>query len=243
MTRLTALLDANILYPAPTRDIFLQLAVDDVFRAKWTSDIHREWIAALLRNEPHRERAALERTRDFMNQATRDCLVAGYETLVSSLELPDPPRPTRSCRGHSRTLRRDRHIEPSGLSGNSGHAFRDRSPTPRRRQKDTGASGGAVPQRSRLSCHPRRTRTCSHCRRTLTVFGAALIGPFRRPRFGGAGRTTAAPPPYALFVGNGLRSTSSIWRRARRSMHSALASPAAGSSHRLTSSEGSFSRS
>ena len=69
---------------------FLQLAVDDVFRAKWTSDIHREWIAALLRNEPHRERAALERTRDFMNQATRDCLVTGYETLISSLELPDP---------------------------------------------------------------------------------------------------------------------------------------------------------
>ncbi len=90
MTRLTALLDANILYPAPTRDIFLQLAVDDVFRAKWTRDIHREWIAALLRNEPHRERAALERTRDFMNQATRDCLVTGYETLISSLELPDP---------------------------------------------------------------------------------------------------------------------------------------------------------
>ena len=69
---------------------FLQLAVDDVFRAKWTSDIHREWIAALLRNEPHRERAALERTRDFMNQATRECLVTGYETLISSLELPDP---------------------------------------------------------------------------------------------------------------------------------------------------------
>ncbi len=68
----------------------MQLAVDDVFRAKWTSDIHREWIAALLRNEPHRERAALERTRDFMNQATRDCLVTGYETLISSLELPDP---------------------------------------------------------------------------------------------------------------------------------------------------------
>ena len=60
MTRVTALLDANILYPAPLRDIFLQLAVEDVFRAKWSSDIHREWIDALLRNEPHRSRAALE---------------------------------------------------------------------------------------------------------------------------------------------------------------------------------------
>ena len=59
MTGFTALLDANILYPAPMRDIFLQMAADDVFRAKWTEDIHREWIDALIRNEPHRDRAAL----------------------------------------------------------------------------------------------------------------------------------------------------------------------------------------
>ena len=59
MTGFPALLDANILYPAPMRDIFLQMAADDVFRAKWTEDIHREWIDALIRNEPHRDRAAL----------------------------------------------------------------------------------------------------------------------------------------------------------------------------------------
>lgn len=90
MTGLTALLDANILYPAPMRDIFLQLAVDDLFRAKWTADIHREWINALLRNEPHRDRPTLEHTRDRMDQATRDCLVTGYETLIPALDLPDP---------------------------------------------------------------------------------------------------------------------------------------------------------
>ena len=44
MNGLTALLDANILYPAPVRDIFLELAADDLFRAKWTADIHREEI-------------------------------------------------------------------------------------------------------------------------------------------------------------------------------------------------------
>ncbi len=90
MTGFTALLDANILYPAPIRDIFLQLAVDDLFRAKWTADIHREWISALLRNEPHRDRKALERTRDRMDQATRDSLITGYETFIPSLDLPDP---------------------------------------------------------------------------------------------------------------------------------------------------------
>lgn len=47
MTRSTALLDANIFYSAPIRDLFLQLAVGDLFRAKWTADIHREWIGDL----------------------------------------------------------------------------------------------------------------------------------------------------------------------------------------------------
>lgn len=90
MSQYTVLFDANVLYPAPMRDALMQLAVTDFFKAKWTADIHREWIDALLRNEPHRERAALERTRDLMDMATRDCLVTGYEALVPALILPDP---------------------------------------------------------------------------------------------------------------------------------------------------------
>ena len=39
MSAFTALLDANVLYPAPMRDILLQLAVTDLFRAKWTAEI------------------------------------------------------------------------------------------------------------------------------------------------------------------------------------------------------------
>ena len=90
MTGYTALLNANVLYSAPTRDLFMQLAVSDVFRARWTADIHREWIDALLLNEPHRDRAALEATRDLMDRATRDCLVTGYDTLIPAIKLPDP---------------------------------------------------------------------------------------------------------------------------------------------------------
>ena len=71
MSRYAALLDANVLYPAPVGDLFLQLAVTDLFTAKWREEIHREWIEALLRNEPHRERATLERTRNLMNQADK----------------------------------------------------------------------------------------------------------------------------------------------------------------------------
>ncbi|WP_287884560.1 MULTISPECIES: PIN domain-containing protein [Paracoccus] len=102
MSRYTALLDANVLYPAPLRDLLLQLAVTDLFRARWTADIHREWIGALLCNEPERDRAALERTRDLMDRATRNSLVEGYHGLVPALTLPDPD---------------DRHVLAAAIAG------------------------------------------------------------------------------------------------------------------------------
>ncbi|WP_341872040.1 PIN domain-containing protein [Methylosinus trichosporium] len=42
-----------------------------------------------MRNEPHRDRSLLERTRDRMDQHVRDYLVTGYEPLIPSLVLPD----------------------------------------------------------------------------------------------------------------------------------------------------------
>ena len=89
MSHYTVLFDANVLYPAPIRDALMQLALTDLFKSKWTADIHQEWIEALLRNEPHRDRAVLERTRKLMDTATRDCLVTGYEPVIQSLVLPD----------------------------------------------------------------------------------------------------------------------------------------------------------
>jgi predicted nucleic acid-binding protein len=88
--RQTVLLDANVLYPAPLRDVLLQLAVADLFRARWTEDIHREWIEALLAKEAQRDRAILERTRHLMDKAIPDCLVTDYEKLIPDLTLPDP---------------------------------------------------------------------------------------------------------------------------------------------------------
>ncbi|WP_440980812.1 PIN domain-containing protein [Shinella sumterensis] len=89
MSDYAALLDANVLYPAPLRDLLIQLAQTNLFRARWSADIHREWIDALLRNEPSRDRTTLERTRDLMNRAVRDCLVTDYDALVPALVLPD----------------------------------------------------------------------------------------------------------------------------------------------------------
>ena len=78
-----------MLYSAPLRDLLLELAVADVYRARWSADIHREWMNALLRNKPHRTRAALERTRGLMNRAVLDAQVTVYERILRHLELPD----------------------------------------------------------------------------------------------------------------------------------------------------------
>jgi hypothetical protein len=86
---LTVVFDACVLYPAPLRDFLMQLAISDLFRAKWTAEIHEEWISHLLANRNDLTRAQLERTRDLMNQAVLDCLVTDYEELTPTLELPD----------------------------------------------------------------------------------------------------------------------------------------------------------
>ena len=67
----------------------MQLALTDLFRAKWTNRIHDEWIRNLLQNRPNLKREQLEKARRLMNSATRDCLVEGYEALIESIKLPD----------------------------------------------------------------------------------------------------------------------------------------------------------
>ena len=86
----TAVYDANVLYPAPLRDLFIRLAQAGLVRAKWTDTIHDEWTRNVLKNNPMLSSERLTRTRSLMNEAVRDCLVSGYEVLIDSLSLPDP---------------------------------------------------------------------------------------------------------------------------------------------------------
>ncbi len=86
---LTVVYDACVLYPAPLRDFLLHLALTDLFQARWSMDIHREWIESLLARRPDLSRAHLERTRRLMDQSVPGGLVAGYEDLIADLELPD----------------------------------------------------------------------------------------------------------------------------------------------------------
>lgn len=84
-----AMLDANVLYPAMLRDLFMRLAVGFVFQPKWTAQIHEEWMRNVLRNRPDLTRAQLERTRALMDQWGRDWNVGEYESLIPTLTLPD----------------------------------------------------------------------------------------------------------------------------------------------------------
>lgn len=89
MPELIAIYDSCVLYPAPLRDLLVRLARTGLFRARWTDAIHDEWIRSVLENRPDLSTSQLERTRQLMNAAVRDCLVTGYEGRVDSLTLPD----------------------------------------------------------------------------------------------------------------------------------------------------------
>lgn len=86
----TAIYDANTLYPAPLRDLFIRVAQTGIVWARWTESIHDEWVRNVLKDNPQVTAERLARTRTLMNEAVRDCLVTGYEDLIESLTLPDP---------------------------------------------------------------------------------------------------------------------------------------------------------
>ncbi len=80
--------DACVLYPAPLRDFLLRLAISGLFSAKWSEQIHDEWMRNLSKSRPEIA-DKLPRTKELMNKALPDALVTGFESLISGLELPD----------------------------------------------------------------------------------------------------------------------------------------------------------
>ncbi|WP_031433894.1 PIN domain-containing protein [Methylomarinum vadi] len=89
MAKFSVIYDACVLYPAPLRDLLMRLALTDLFKARWTDQIHEEWINALLRRGQY-DTTILERTRDLMDANVRDAKIIGYEGLIVGIELPDP---------------------------------------------------------------------------------------------------------------------------------------------------------
>ena len=86
----TALLDANVLYPAGLRDLLLRLADRYLFAPLWSADIHAEWMRSLLADRPDIDAGVLDRTRAVMDEHFPDAVVTGYEAIAAGLDLPDP---------------------------------------------------------------------------------------------------------------------------------------------------------
>ncbi|QNA86666.1 PIN domain-containing protein [Sphingomonas sp. So64.6b] len=100
-----AVYDACVLYPFHLRNILIQCAVDGLVFARWTDEIHAEWIRNLVANSPTTSINRLEATRDRMKAVLPDADVAGYEALIPNLSLPD---------------RDDRHVLAAAITGNAG---------------------------------------------------------------------------------------------------------------------------
>lgn len=68
----------------------MSVAMTEQFRARWTNEIHDEWVRNLLKNRDDITEEHLQGTVEMMNQAIPDCLVEKYDGYIDSLELPDP---------------------------------------------------------------------------------------------------------------------------------------------------------
>jgi hypothetical protein len=86
----TAILDACVLYGARLRSFLMHLAMSDLLWARWTTQIHEEWMRNVQRDYPDMTREKVERIRDLMDRHALDSIVTGHEELAPALTLPDP---------------------------------------------------------------------------------------------------------------------------------------------------------
>ena len=101
--RYTAVLDACVLFSRLQRDVLLSLAHADLYTARWTQEIEREWASSLVEKYPD----AAEKIPllvEHMREAIPDCLIVDYAPLIASIQLPDES---------------DRHVLAAAIRGNA----------------------------------------------------------------------------------------------------------------------------
>lgn len=55
----TAFIDANVFYGARLRSLVLFVAQSKIFRARWSNEVHDEWVRNLVKNDRISRRAIL----------------------------------------------------------------------------------------------------------------------------------------------------------------------------------------
>jgi hypothetical protein len=79
----------------------VQIAVDRLVDARWTDEIHDEWIRNLVANRPAIPIERLQITRQLMNDALPSAMVTGHHRHILAVTLPDPG---------------DRHVVAAGIA-------------------------------------------------------------------------------------------------------------------------------
>ncbi len=87
----TLIIDACVLYSAPVRDLLVRLAQAGLIQARWTAEIHEEWMRNLLKNNliahlldiaPAAVVAAVKSQREGLKNPPRTA-----DELLATLEL------------------------------------------------------------------------------------------------------------------------------------------------------------
>jgi predicted nucleic acid-binding protein len=99
--RYTAVLDACVLFPRLHRDILLSIAHADLYTARWSAEIEKEWTTSYKKKYPDAE---IHRLRFNEASSSRCVNNVGYEEFISAIQLPDPD---------------DRHVVAAAIRGNA----------------------------------------------------------------------------------------------------------------------------
>jgi hypothetical protein len=102
--RTKILLDANVLYPARLRDLWMELGSTGLAQIHWTARIETEWIEAVLRTRPEL-RKHLQRTAALMREHIPDAVITDFEGIEFTLSLPDAD---------------DRHVVAAAITSGAG---------------------------------------------------------------------------------------------------------------------------
>lgn len=86
----TAFFDANVFFGARLRSFTMEVTHTGIFRGRWSADVHREWIGAVLAKRQDLTPDRIQPIASMMDKSIPDALVTGYETLIDALTLPDP---------------------------------------------------------------------------------------------------------------------------------------------------------
>lgn len=102
----TAICDACVLYPFHQRNILIQASADGLYDARWTEEIHDEWMRNLIANVPALSIERLHATRRLMEQALPQALVRNFHHRIEDISLPDPD---------------DRHVVAAAIETKASH--------------------------------------------------------------------------------------------------------------------------